>query len=236
MRGMTVVLLAGAVLAIGALVFSLRGGAPDEAGSDSRRLSSQTHVITKSERVQDRLSHLRDSFDRRQLRDEIAIPAKNEGAAEARRPEVPTPSSRDIANTQDPEGDYDEDDLEEVKELRETILNNPDPDERIGGILMLSGNEHPEAVATLLKAMGDRDKEVRLAAVEALGDYTEILQPSVLAPALDDEDPEVRFEALGIVGDMETPEAMDMVRRALDDPDEDVRALAEGILDYADEG
>jgi len=234
MRGMTAVLSAGAVIAIGALVFSLRGS-PAPPGSDGKRLPNQTRVDPKPGRVQDRLSHLRDSFDRRQLRDRIELPGSSEAGME-RRPDVPTPSSRDIASLVDEEGDYDKDDLDEVKELRDTILSDPDPEERIGGILMLSGNEHPEAVTTLLKAMGDRDKEVRLAAVEALGDYTEMLQPSVLAPALDDEDPEVRFEALGIVGDMETPEAMEMVRRALDDPDEDVRTLAEGILDYADAG
>jgi HEAT repeat protein len=234
---MTVGLLAGAVLAIGALVFSLRGTDSDPTGLDGKRLSTQSRPDSKAGRVQDRLSHLRDSFDRRQLRDEVELSKSSSGTMD-RRPEIPTPSSRDIAKLsgQEEEGDYDEDDYEEVKELRDSILNDPDPEERVGSILMLSGNEHPEAVATLLKAMGDRDKEVRLAAVEALGDYTELLQPSVLAPALDDEDPEVRFEALGIVGDMETPEAMEMVRRALDDPNEDVRALAEGILDYADEG
>jgi len=233
---MTVGLLAGAVLALGALVFSLRGSDPE---TDGKRLSTQSRTDPKSNRVLDRLSHLRDNFDRQQLRDEIDLPDSGTGSeAMERRPEVPTPSSRDLAKMsgQDEDGDYDEDDYEEVKELRETILNDPDPEERVGSILMLSGNEHPEAVATLLKAMGDRDKEVRLAAVEALGDYTEFLQPSVLGPALDDEDPEVRFEALGILGDMESVEAMEMVRRALDDPDEDVRALAEGILDYADEG
>ena len=126
---------------------------------------------------------------------------------------------------------YDEDDVEEMEELRKVILDDPSVDERVSAILMLSGNEHPQAVATFVSAMNDDDAEVRLAAVEALGDYTETIQPNLLAPALEDDDPEVRFEAVGVIGDIETPGAYELVRRALDDPDDDVRSLAEGILE-----
>jgi hypothetical protein len=233
MRGLTAALLVIAVLAVGALVISWREDDRESRVPESGRISGQARPDNKPGGMQDRLSHLRDSYDRRQLRGE----EKEAPKEKARRPEIPTPSARDkmvqAVGTEDDE-EFDEDDIEEVEELRDVILNDPDPDERVGGILMLSGNEHPDAVNTLVKAMNDEDNEVRLAAVEALGDYTETLQPEVLVPALDDPDPEVRFEALGIIGDMETPRAMELVREALDDPDEDVRALAEGILDLSD--
>ncbi len=232
MRGSTAALAIIAVLAIGVLYISSGGDSSDRS---DRTLGKASTDAGRPSQAQDRLSKIRDAYDRRDQADDRSLKdraAAKKAPVKAMRRELPTRGAQPMrADIDDDDLPYDEDDAEEVDELREVILNDPDPDERVGGILMLSGNEHPDAIATFVRAMADGDAEVRLAAVEALGDYTETLQPNALEPALDDPDPEVRFEAVGIIGDMETSAAYDLVRRALDDPDEDVRALAEGILD-----
>ena len=58
-----------------------------------------------------------------------------------------------------------------------------DPDERIGAILMLTGDEGPESLRMLMEAMDDPDPEVRLAVVEALGDRVEELTPGTARQA-----------------------------------------------------
>ena len=67
-----------------------------------------------------------------------------------------------------------------MDELKQTLLSDPDPDERIGAVLMLTGEEGPESLRMLLDAMDDPDPEVRLAVVEALGDRTEEISPDTL--------------------------------------------------------
>ena len=131
--------------------------------------------------------------------------------------------------------DMDEDELDEFEELKTTLLTDPDPEERVGAVLMLTGAEGEAAWRLLGDALQDPDPEVRLAVVEALGDYAEDIPPALLTPALNDADPEVRFEAYGILGDLESAEALALVRNGVNDPDEDVRALAEGIVDFADD-
>ena len=100
---------------------------------------------------------------------------------------------------------------------------------------MLTGDEGPESMRLLMETLDDPDAEVRLSAVEALGDRVEELTPGLLAKPLSDPDAEVRFEAVSVLGDMEDPEALQLVKNALQDPDEDVRALAEGIMDFSDD-
>jgi HEAT repeat protein len=180
--------------------------------------------------VEDRLGQLRAEYERRQ------IDVANPGASKR---EVPTAAASTKHMMERDEvameaGDELEDE-QELAELRETLFNDPDPEERIGAILMLTGEEGPSSMAMLVEAMGDPDAEVRLAVVEALGDRSEELSPGTLAGPLADPDPEVRFEAVSILGDLEDPEAQAMVKAALNDPDEDVRALAEGILDFSED-
>lgn len=231
MRASTAVLAVVAVIAIGVLFISWRDGSLERP--DAGRLSAPAERPSKA---QNRLDNLRDAYDRHSAEGGGQVPR----SGEARRPdqpmrrEVPT---RGVVVAADggsiDDLPYDEDDVIDMRELRELILNDPDPEERVGAIMMLSGNEHPEAISTLVRAMDDVDAEVRLAAVEALGDYSDSIQPDTLERALDDPDPEVRYEAISIIGDMETPAAIEMVRRALDDPDEDVRTLAQEIVEEA---
>ncbi len=235
MRGSTVALAVIAVVALGALFVTWQGDSSD------RQSSSLAPSAKSAGRAsgRDRLDSLRGAYERHNQDSggatlkEKAAPRK---AAMDRLPprQMPTRGA-DLVEVGEEDLPYDQDDAQEVDELRGVILNDPDPDERIGGILMLSGNEHPEAIATIVKAMDDPEPEVRLAAVEALGDYTETLSANTLEPAMDDPDPEVRFEAISVLGDLETDAAYSLVRKALDDPDEDVRELAEGILEDLDD-
>jgi hypothetical protein len=237
MRGSTVALAVIAVIAVGALFFSWQGDSSDRP--DSGRLGAAP--AERPGKAQNRLDDLRNAYDRgNQAADsDGSLEQRAAGAGRQGRPamrrEVPTRGAVVAQEGTIDDLPYDEDDVEEVDEYRNVILDDPDPDERVGAILMLSGNEHPEAIATFVRALDDEDAEVRLAAVEALGDYIETIEPTSLARVIDDPDPEVRFEAISILGDFETPAAYDLVRQALDDPDEDIRELAEGILEDAEE-
>ena len=236
MRGSTAALAVIAVLAIAALIYTWSG---DSSDRESRRLAAPAPA-ERAGQAQNRLNDLREAYDRnRPLAEQGSVEqrqqqAKRKDRAAARR-EVPTRGAMISMGMDDEELPYDEEDAEEVEELSEAIFNDPDPEERVGAIIMLSGNEHPDAIATFVKAMDDGDAEVRLAAVEALGDYVETIEPATFGPAIDDSDPEIRFEAVSILGDFETTAAYDLVRQALDDPDEDVRSLAEGIIEDAEE-
>jgi HEAT repeat protein len=182
--------------------------------------------IARSARVEERLNELRSDFEHRQVEAVNPAPSKRE---------LPTREAREMVTGDADDDDEDAEDPEEMEELKEILRTNPDPDERIGAVLMLTGEEGPESLRMLLETMDDPDPEVRLAVVEALGDRAEELSPTVLDSAMKDPDAEVRFEAISILGDMETPEALQMVRSARTDPDDDVRALADGILDFADD-
>jgi hypothetical protein len=242
MRGVTAAIVGGAVLVLLAVAFFMRGGdvpaaapEPNRAALGAPRPGSGVAGgpgggDAPSARVEDRLGQLRAEYERRQI--DLTGPG-------ASKREVPTAAgrTRPMVERQEraiEEGD-EEEDQEELAELRETLFNDPDPEERIGAVLMLTGEEGPTSMAMLVEAMGDPDAEVRLAVVEALGDRSEEISPGTLSGPLNDPDPEVRFEAVSILGDLEDPEAQGMVKGALKDPDEDVRALAEGILDFSDD-
>jgi len=248
MRGLSVAVVAGAVVVLVAAALYLRSGntssettfAPAPVGGGAKmqpqassqgasKEASKEGGMERSSRVEERLGQLRDAFERRQVGG--GNPAPNKRA-------VPTMAASNHQAMEDSGNDEEGDDAEDPKEMAElkhTLMSDPDPDERIGAILMLTGEDGPESLNMLLEAMGDPDPEVRLAVVEALGDRAEELSPDTLTPALRDSDPEVRFEAVSILGDMETPEALAMVRGMRTDPDDDVRALVDGIDDMADE-
>jgi HEAT repeat protein len=225
MRGLTV----GAVIAvvlIGAVLHLRSGESPERPPPPAPVARPAPKVSERSARVEERLSELRDDFEHRQAAPGNLAPNKRE---------VPTMAARQRQVMEEEAVEGDDEDPQEMDELKVTLLTDPDPDERIGAVLMLTGEEGPQSLRMLLEAMDDPDPEVRLAVVEALGDRSEEISPATLVPALRDPDAEVRFEAVSILGDMESPEALAMVRSARGDEDEDVRALAEGIEDFADE-
>ncbi|SRR5579862_6820824 len=239
MRGVTVAVVAVAVVVVAAVMY-LRSGGPEPppapapvanaplAKNPEPGTTKHDDAGDRSSRVEERLGQLREDFERRQ------------GAPEAPKRAMPTVADsaqrKAMEANDEADDDGDDEDPEEMEQLKHTLLTDPDPDERIGAVLMLTGEEGPRSLSMLLEAMGDPDPEVRLAVVEALGDRSEDLSPETLIPALKDSDPEVRFEAVSILGDIEdNPQALDLVRAAQNDPDPDTAALAQGILDELDQ-
>ena len=242
MRGMTLGVIGAAVAVLLGIALLMRGGdesptpgadigvaARPRAGGPANAGSGGAMDGSGNGRVQDRLGQLRADYEKRQADDQPAAVKR----------EAPTASKKDQVMREKAERDLtvddSDDDPDELAEARDTLQNNEDPDERIGAILMLTGDEGPESMRILMETLGDPDPEVRLAVVEALGDRVEELTPGLLAKPLSDPDAEVRFEAVSVLGDMEDPDALTLVKGALHDPDEDVRALAEGIMDFSDE-
>lgn len=232
MRGLTVAIVAGVVVVLVAAALYLRSEVTPEpeARPVARPAAPASKPMERSARVEERLGQLREDSEKRQ---------GGVGKIEPSKREMPTLTADQRAALERQASDEDEDndeDPEEMAQLKKTLLNDPDPEERIGAVLMLTGEEGPESLHMLLDAMSDPDAEVRLAVVEALGDRVEELSADTLTPALRDSDPEVRFEAVSILGDMENdPEAAQRVREAKNDPDEDVRELADGIDEMGDD-
>lgn len=243
MRGVTLAVVGAAVVVLLAIAVLMRGGddttgQSSEVGVAARPRSGGVAAnpapdgggSVRSARVEDRLGQIRAEYEKREL---------GEGQPPVGQREAPTASAKAQRmrerNERDLAADEDSDDPEEIAEARDTLLNNEDPDERIGAIMLLTGDEGPESMQLLMETLDDPDAEVRLAAVEALGDRVEELSPGLLVKPLRDPDPEVRFEAVSVLGDMEDPDALHLVKEAMQDPNEDVRALAEGILDFADD-
>ena len=240
MRFLTVAVVAGAAILV--LVFALSSLRTGEA---PETLAVHPSPQPQGGEVEDRLRQLQADYRKRRPGKRQASRRREPGrmnpvprgrelpgrAGDA--PELPAAEPEDVAEKANGE-DEELQKPEEMEELRSTLLTHPDPDERIGAVLMLTGTDSPEALDLLVEAGDDPDPEVRVAIVEALGDYSDQLNPDVMVPFLNDPDPDVRFEALGVIGDLEDPAAMVLVRGALKDPDEDVRTLAEGILGLSD--
>jgi hypothetical protein len=244
MRGVTLAVVGAALVVLLAIAVLMRGGddttaetgigmqprpragAPAPAGAPG---GGDVNLGDRSSRVEDRLNQLRADYEKRQGDDNPAAVQREAPTASMKAEKMRQLAERDLAV------DDSDEDPEELAEVRDTLQNNQDPDERIGAILMLTGDEGPESMRLLMETMDDPDPEVRLAVVEALGDRVEELSPGLLAKPLRDPDAEVRFEAVSVLGDMEDPEALALVKDAMQDPDEDVRALAEGIMDFSDE-
>ena len=178
--------------------------APEEASSQNvGRVRSAT----------DQLAKLREAF------------AHQTGATqpEANKRQVPVPKRGNDVDDTAPKGNP-----QEVTRLERMLLSDADPDQRASAALLLSCEEGPESLNTLLEAMGDADHEVRLAVVEALADRSDELNPEALGPATRDADREVRLEAVNALGDMaeDKPTALKMLRAALNDPDREIRSTA----------
>lgn len=242
MRGVTLTVIGAAVVVLLAIAVLMHGGDEAETPAGDVGVAARPRfggantgaaanpADARSARVEDRLGQLRADYDKRQIDDgKPAVGQREAPNASMKADKMRERAEKELA------ADEDGDDPEEIAEARDTLLNNQDPDERIGAIMLLTGDEGPESMQLLMETLDDPDAEVRLAAVEALGDRVEELSPGLLVKPLRDPDPEVRFEALSVVGDMEGPEALQLVKMALQDPDDDVRALAEGIMDFSDD-
>ncbi|MFN8641057.1 MAG: HEAT repeat domain-containing protein [Candidatus Binatia bacterium] len=242
MRGMTLAVIGVAAAVLLAIAVFMRSG-DDGAATSARDVGTAPRPRlgaagsansggsdSRSSRVEDRLGQLRADYEKRDATDKKPVAGQRE---------VPTVSAKAAKMRENAEkalaADDDGDDPDDVAEARDTLHNNQDPDERIGAIMLLTGNEGPESMQLLMETLDDPDPEVRLAAVEALGDRDEELSPGLLVKPLRDPDAEVRFEAVSVLGDMEDPDALALVKQAENDPDEDVSALAKGILEFEED-
>lgn len=112
-------------------------------------------------------------------------------------------------------------------------INNPDDDNeaRAQAAVGLGRIATKTAIATLIKALHDKDLKVRIAAMDALavGGTADL---SAVTAALQDRDPEVRVLVATALGRMATPAANSALIRALDDPDPEVRQAAAKALGF----
>jgi hypothetical protein len=236
MRSAAVAVIAGVVILVAVITVVIRVQSPHKIGAGTSPLQPprpsravggtdrQQETSTGSEPLQERLSQLReDHAERRRLR----LPT---------RPELsPTVGVASRGRRERKLEDFATKEETGVTALENTLLNDPDPEERVGAAFLLSTTDEDEnAYRALLRGLSDPDAEVRLSVIEALEDFDERLTVDAIAPVVNDPDPEVRFEVVSLLGDMETPEALATVREMLQDPDEDVRTLAEGVVELAE--
>ena len=174
---------------------------------------SSSQDVGRVRSASDQLAKLREAF------------AHQTGATqpEANKRQVPVPKRGNDVDDTAPKGNP-----QEFTRLERTLLSDADPDQRASAAVLLSCEEGPESLNTLLEAMGDADHGVRLAVVEALADRSDELNPEALGPATRDADREVRLEAVNALGDMaeDKPTALKMLRAALNDPDREIRSTA----------
>jgi len=129
--------------------------------------------------------------------------------------------------------------IDDIPTLKKMATDEGDVEKRLEAVTMLGATEEPEVVPVLGQALADEDPEVRLAAIQALADFTGDAPFDLLGKAaLEDPDADNRYEALEALSDLEDDRIQVYAKQALQDPDEDVRGLAESILglDDAPEG
>lgn len=142
---------------------------------------------------------------------------ESEGMVKAEQPPLRQP----LDDTYDEEG---------LDHLRDVALGDPDPDERADAVSQLDLDD-PEAMDVLIKALEDRDTDVRLAALDELWTNSDEPPLDILERVVNDPDPEVRLEAVRILSESDEPFAQQLLRGALTDRDEDVRDEAADALD-----
>lgn len=101
--------------------------------------------------------------------------------------------------------------------LEKMIGEDPDPDIRIKIVGLMKGREDLIRLGGLVKGLGDFDKSVRIASLNALGDIGDPSVATWVTALLKDSEPEVRIAALQTLG------------RFQDKRKEEFRALADKL-------
>jgi len=201
---------------------SRRSGGSTRQGMRAKRDAWQASRDRVEERADDSFVRERGAIDR--AADARAeAPAPVAGGAEGR--EAAAATARSV---RDPD--------EELEQLKNTALNDPDPDERISAMWSLSITDEAQALPVLSTALRDGDREVRMAALQELGGLEEESDVvDVLAIALNDTDGEIRAEAVRLIGDTEDPRALELARRLMSDPDPEVQEEARSVIESLEE-
>ncbi len=84
--------------------------------------------------------------------------------------------------------------------LDDMIAHDPDPDVRMNVIGLMKGREDLVRLGGLVRALGDTDKNVRLKALQALGDIGDPSVSGWVTGLLRDPEPDVRIAALDTLG------------------------------------
>ncbi len=121
-----------------------------------------------------------------------------------------------------------------VGPLAEALQDGPDPAVRAYAALTLGHCGHPGAVAPLVGALADPEKQVRMVAGRALAGLGPVAVPALIA-ALGDRSWVVRYratEALGSIADPRVPAAL--VERLEDEKDHVRYMAAKGLARHPD--
>lgn len=157
------------------------------------------------------------------------VPAAPAPAAEMPRAAEQIPPAPRAGNVTDAPSVRDA--VEDMTVLKNMAINDKNVDRRLEAVTLLGATEEPDVVPVLGQALSDEDPEVRLAAIQALADFTGDGAFDYLVKAVtDDPEADNRYEALEALSDLEEDRATIYAKQALEDPDEEVRDLAESIL------
>jgi HEAT repeat protein len=111
-----------------------------------------------------------------------------------------------------------------------SLLKDPDPDFRRGGITILAGFGAKAAGAEIRRALKDSVAAVRISATRALGIIGgQDVVPDLLT-ILEDSSADVRERAAEVLGDLDVKEAVPALVRHLGDPSANVRERAAIVL------
>jgi len=109
--------------------------------------------------------------------------------------------------------------------LAEVLLDGPDPAVRTYSALTLGQSGRPEAIAPLIAALSDPEKQVRSMASRALAGLGPVAVPALIA-ALEDRSWVVRYRAAEALGGIEDPRVSTALLGRLQDAKDHVRYMA----------
>jgi hypothetical protein len=236
--GIKIAAAAGAALII--VLYARSSRTPDHPDS-----VATTEIPAPRQQVEQRLrqlhaAHDRSSRERQPGTDAAGGKIEAHGAVapkvgRVQRPPLGAPAVPNGGAADQPDDGDQDVDADDIPALKNIALRDTDPERRLAAVTMLGASEDPTAVPVLAQALSDEDDEVRMAAIQALSDFTGDAPIDLLSKvAVDDPSADNRYEALEALSDLGGERVLSTVQQALNDPDEDVRALAEGMLDNQD--
>src|SRR6185503_2506766 len=76
----------------------------------------------------------------------------------------------------------------------------------------LCGIHHPDAIPDILALLKDRNRNIRMSAISALGEMDSPVIPAALRPFMSDEDPSMRIPAARVLALRGDPAALPVIR------------------------
>lgn len=112
------------------------------------------------------------------------------------------------------------------------VLNDPSKSDRSRDAVCVGLGKlgDPEAIPSLIKALKDKNEEVRQNAAWALAEIAHPKGIKALIKALEDESWKVRVNAVAGIGKIADPKTVDFILKAITDPDVNVRIMGVSYL------